>query len=95
MNTKDNGMRFVPCDISEIEAIETDRRRAIENSAKISKLINDFVESGLQCSEVVDYSYKNPYSCCVSLRNTIKYNHIHTVSVVKRGRRIFLVRKEI
>lgn len=89
-------MYYEACDISEIEDLKHGLSKGSEYSKPL-KLIDQFVESGLKCAEVKDFrSYKDVKSCAMSLGNAlIRADADNTVSVVRRGEKIFLVRKDI
>lgn len=59
------------------------------------KIIDEFIESGLQCAEVEDYTQNSAESCVASLKQTIKRYRVFNVRVTRRKNRVFLIRDEI
>lgn len=56
-------------------------------------ILTDFIESGNECCEVVDFPQKNAMNCAASLLNSAKHFRLdHTVKVAYRGNRVFLLR---
>ena len=71
-----------------IESIENFNRRRNNNW----KLLNDFIESGERCMEVVDYTNKNAKSCHGSLCASIKRFKLFSVECISRNDRVFLIK---
>lgn len=56
-------------------------------------ILTDFIESGNECCEVVDFPQKNAMNCATSLLKSAKHFRLdHTVKVAYRGNRVFLLR---
>lgn len=58
-------------------------------------IIDEFIESGMQCAEVEGYTQKTAASCVNSLKQTIKRYRVFNVKVMSRQNRVFLIRDEI
>lgn len=54
-------------------------------------LLEDFLNSGLTCAEVVDFTTKTAYYCAQSLRNSIKRYKMPGVIAITRGGKPYLV----
>ena len=59
------------------------------------EIIDEFIESGMKCAEVTEYSCKNAYVCAASLNSSIKRYRVFNVKAVSRNNRVYLVREEI
>ena len=56
-------------------------------------ILTDFIESGNECCEVVDFPQKNAMNCAASLLKSAKHFRLdHAVKVAYRGNRVFLLR---
>lgn len=56
-------------------------------------IITDFIGSGNECCEVVDFPQKNAMNCAASLlKSTKRFRFDHAVKVAYRGNRVFLLR---
>lgn len=56
-------------------------------------ILTDFIESGNECCEVVDFPQKNAKSCAASLSSSAKHFRLgHVVKAAYRGNRVFLLR---
>lgn len=59
------------------------------------QIIDEFIESGMQCAEVEDYPQKKATYCVSSLSQTIKRYRVFNVRAIQRKDRVFLIRDEI
>ena len=56
-------------------------------------ILTDFIESGNECCEVVDFPQKNAMNCAASLLKSTKHFRLdQSVKVAYRGNRVFLLR---
>ena len=56
-------------------------------------ILTDFIESGNECCEVVDFPQKGAMNCAASLLKSAKHFRLdHAVKVAYRGNRVFLLR---
>lgn len=57
------------------------------------RLINEFLESGLDCAKVEGWTHKNPDYCSSSLNRTIKSNNKRGIRAIVRERRVYLIKE--
>lgn len=62
-------MRLVECDKSEINT------RQVFKKSKWMKVIDEFLESGMECCKVENYTNKDAKSCSAALNVAIKHYH--------------------
>lgn len=55
-------------------------------------IIDEFIESGMQCAEVEGYTQKNAVTCAASLKATIKRYRVFNVRVITRQN--LIIRKD-
>lgn len=80
-------MKMVPYDYRKIE------NEGFYRKTKNAKILDEFLESGETCVEIVDYTHVNAYSCQGSLSTYIRSHKLNkTVEAVARNGRVFLVR---
>lgn len=80
-------MKLVPYEMEKLGPI---RRRYSENR----RILEEFVESGLNCAEIENFTQKSAQSAQSSLIGSIKRYKITTVQVAVRKNRVFLIRKK-
>lgn len=56
------------------------------------KILEDFIESGEQCCEVVDYETALPYTTTTSLNQSIKRYRIGGIKAVTVNKRVYLIK---
>ena len=81
-------MKLTPCDISVLGINEEVKKS--ENQ----KILEAFIASGLPCCEVVEYSQKSAARAQTSLYSSAKRYFGGEVTVMRRGEKVYLVRKE-
>lgn len=79
-------MKLIPYDKKNLGGINCYKKP--RNLAVIEK----FIESGLDCAEIKDYTHKSATSFQTSFYSTIRRFKINTVKVVIRKERVFLIR---
>ena len=67
-------MKLVPYDISKIRYYRP---------CKLQVILNEFVNSGLDCVEVKDFTHKNAKSCANALNTSAKKSRMNTVHASK------------
>ena len=56
-------------------------------------ILTDFIESGNECCEVLDFHQKNAMNCAASLLKSANHFRLdHAVKVAYRGDRVFLLK---
>lgn len=58
------------------------------------EIIKEFLESGMDCAKLEDYSQKNTNSARSALLNSMKRMGIHNVSIVVRKGEVFLLKTD-
>lgn len=81
-------MKLVPCTMKEIEHLGLKR-------ANLRDTLIEFVESGLEIAEIVDYTHKDARVCQAALRSAIKKYRFFGVKASARGERVFLIKEKI
>lgn len=56
------------------------------------KILEDFIESGERCCEVVDYETAQPYTTTSSLNQSIKRYRIGGIKAVTVNKRVYLIK---
>lgn len=78
-----------------MELVKIDRnsiKRGCYKRSKNQKLLEEFVNSKMDCAEVKDFKQKNSKSCCNSLNISIKRYHMTGVRAIHRKNRVFLIK---
>ena len=56
-------------------------------------ILTDFIESGDECCEVVDFPQKNAMNCAASLLKSAKHFRLdHVIKIASRGNQVFLLK---
>lgn len=79
-------MKLVPYEVENIPG------HSMYTKTKNLKLLEEFVNSGLDCAEVKDYTQKNATVCATSLAASIKNFRMTGVRVIQRKDRVFLIK---
>ncbi len=80
-------MKMVPYDYRKIENV------GFYKKTKNAKMLDEFLESGETCVEIVDYAHMNAYSCQSSLSHYIRKHKLHKMVVaISRNGHVYLVR---
>lgn len=58
-------------------------------------LIEEFIDSGIDCAKIEGYSQKSASVCTASLNATIKRYRRHTIKAIERNGEVYLVRNKI
>lgn len=59
------------------------------------KTLEEFVESGLECAEVKNFTQKNANICASSLANSIKHYGFSGIAAISRKNHVYLIRDDI
>lgn len=78
-------MKLVKADINKIQP-------NIYKKSNNLKLLEDFINSGEDCMEVVDYTHKKPSGCVWSLNNSIRRYSLGGIRSICRDKRVYLVK---
>lgn len=81
-------MKMIPIDVNDIPEIGSLYYKQTKNH----KLLTDFLESGLDCVELVDHDYNSANSAYTSLTRSMQRFGIHGIRIIVRKDRVFLVR---
>lgn len=82
-------MTLVPYSIENLETMTTRYYKSTKNL----RVIDEFIKSDLCCAEITNFDSKNAKSLYGSLYKSIKRFRKEEVAILKRGERLFLVRK--
>ena len=58
-------------------------------------ILEEFVESGLECAEVKNFTQKNAEICASSLANSIKHYGFSGIAAISRKNHVYLIRDAI
>lgn len=67
----------------------------IRKKANVTKLIDDFLNSGMQVAKLEDWEYVTAISGAGTINRTAKRLGIRTIKAVTRNGEIFLVRQDV
>lgn len=79
-----------------MKLVKTDRDVLSQRSyvrSENQELLEEFVNSGLDCAEVKDFTQSSSSICANSLRASIRRFHIYGVAVGIRKNRVYLFKK--
>lgn len=79
-------MKLVERRISEIPNLNGYKK------TKNMKILDEFVQSGMECAEVEGYTNKTACSCANSLRVTIEKQRYGGITAISRDNRVYLIR---
>ena len=57
------------------------------------KILEGFAESGYDCVKLEDYPHRDAYTCCGSLKQSIKRFNFGTIACIVRGGEVYLIKK--
>lgn len=80
-------MRLVKSDIRKIEKTNFSRTKNLE-------ILEEFVESDMDCAEVKDFTQITAMSCATSLNNSIKRFNIGGIKAISREGKCYLIKKK-
>lgn len=78
-------MQLVPYDVEKIRYYKP---------SKNQKILEEFIESGLDCVKLKDWNHKNARSLQSTLYSSKRRFHINNVAIVIRKGGVFLVRTD-
>lgn len=81
-------MRLVECDINKVDL------KSYKKRTKWLKVIDEFVESGMGCCRLEDYTNKDAASCESALNHAIKNYKKKGIKAVIRNGVVYLVKIE-
>ena len=73
----------------------TEYKGRIRKKTNVTKLIDDFTNSGIQVAKLEDWEYVTAISGAGTINRAAKRLGIHTVKAVTRNGEIFLVRQDV
>jgi hypothetical protein len=79
-------MKLVPVSIEELGEV----KRPYSN---LYAILMEFENSGHDCMKVENYTQKRSAICANSLRSAVKRYGLNSISIVKRGDNIYLLKK--
>lgn len=82
-------MKLIPYDIK--EAMKKKRYKPTNNL----ELLEEFIESGLDCVKVEGWTQKNAEICTSSIKSSIKYYGMTNIECFYRKDEVFLIRKKV
>jgi hypothetical protein len=77
------------------DAKKLSEKRSMYAKTDNLEFLEAFVDSGLECAKVEDYSHKSASSCLSSLRGSIRRYGMFSINCVMRNGEVFLIRKEV
>ena len=78
-----------------MELIKCDKNSIVKiyyKKTKNQKLLEEFINSNMDCAEVKNFEQKNAKNCCCSLNISIKRFHITGIHAIQRKNRVFLIK---
>lgn len=78
-------MKLVPCNEDDLKVVNP--------RTNLWKVLNEFVNGDFDVVEVRDFTNKDAKNCAASIGSAIR-RYRFNVQVIKRGERVFLVRKK-
>lgn len=62
--------------------------------SKNQKILQEFLDSGLDCARVDGYHHEDAKSCSGSLRQSVKRFHMNNIDVITHKNQVYLIRKD-
>ena len=82
-------MRFEAFDMKKLRTIGRGY-----NMCRNQQILQDFIDSGLDCAELKDFTHHDAKSCQSSLWNSMKRLGLNnSIAIISRENRVFLIRK--
>jgi hypothetical protein len=81
-------MKIVPFDKKDIRDLNRFK------NTKNQKILQEFIDSGLDCVKVEDYTHKSASICCGVLRKSAERFHMNNIEILYRGDSVYLIRKK-
>ena len=78
-------MKLVKADINKVQP-------NLYKKSNNLKLLEEFINSGEDCMEVVDYTQKKTSGCVWSLNNSIRIYSLGGIRAICRDKRVYLVK---
>lgn len=78
-------MKLVKADINKVQP-------NLYKKSNNLKLLEEFINSGEDCMEVVDYTHKKTSGCVWSLNNSIRIYSLGGIRAICRDKRVYLVK---
>lgn len=75
-------MKFIPANLPE---------KAYYKPTYNLKLLDSFIESGLPCAKVEEYTHKDAYCCASSIKGAIKRFKLHNIECRTINREVYLI----
>ena len=82
-------MRLVECDVN--NAITS--RNGFKATRNLN-ILTEFIESGMDCAKIEDYTQREARYCATSLNNSIKRYHMTGVRAVMLDHEVYLVKTD-
>ncbi len=82
-------MKLVPYDVDKIEGY------AFYAKSNNYKILQEFIDSGLDCVEVTEYNHTNHTSCQSSLWKSIRTYRMNSIRCFSRKGKVFLIKAEL
>lgn len=79
-------MKLVERRISEIPNLNGYKK------TKNMQILDEFVQSGMECAEVMEFTNKTASSCANSLRATIEKQRYGGITAISRNNKAYLIR---
>lgn len=77
-------MKLVPCNEDDL--------KIVKSKTDIYKTLSEFIHSDCDIMEIKDFTHKSAVVCAGCISQSVK-RYRFNIQVVKRGERVFLVRK--
>ena len=81
-------MKLVSCNIDEIKGM------GFYKKSQNYRILSEFINGGLDCTEVVEYTNRTAGQCATSLNNSIKRYHMGNIRAISRKGKVYLIREE-
>lgn len=80
-------MKFVACDEKETNYVIKSYK-----STKLLTIIEEFIESDLECAKITEHTYVTPSSCAWALNEAIKRYHKTSIKAITRKGEVYLIK---
>lgn len=78
-------MKLVECSINEIGSYK---------KTKNLEILEEFLNSGLACARVEEYTQVSANGCSTSLKTSIKRYNLHGMDAIRRKDNVYLIRTD-
>ncbi len=79
-------MTLIPYNKNDIEQIGSYKK------TKNQKIVEEFINSNMDCAEVKEFTHKTGHSCANALNTAIKRFRLSSVHAICRNGRVFLIK---